>query len=202
MDQNLDEQICKECPNLYSQRNGDLRTTAMCWGFECNSGWFKIIYELSKELEAEILKLPESEREYTCASQVKEKYGILRFYMHSETDEMSYLIREAEQKSSITCEICGKEGELRGFGWLRTVCEEHSQGESTYEQNIKEFEKANPRRKQKESLSNKLYFITRWFKYPKMCLDDIKQDIKWNLWKLKRKIRKLYVRVQSTLNNN
>lgn len=56
------------------------------------------------------------------ASQVKEKFGTLRFYMTSSSDEMEAIIREAERKSAVTCEECGKKGKLRGRGWLYTAC--------------------------------------------------------------------------------
>ena len=58
-----------------------------CPIFECEDGWFELI----KELSAELLKIID-ETDCSCrASQVKEKYGTLRFYMDTETDEMSKL---------------------------------------------------------------------------------------------------------------
>lgn len=189
MNKELDEQLCREFPNLYRQRNGSMRSTAMCWGFECGNGWFQIIYDLSKELEAEILKLPEADREYCCASQVKEKYGTLRFYTHSETDEMSNLIREAGDKSYRTCETCGKPGQYRGWSWYHVSCEEHSDGELTYKEYIKEYNKDHPE-ENKTSFKDHFYFITRWFKYPSICVSDLKSDLKWSWWKLKRRIKR------------
>jgi hypothetical protein len=56
------------------------------------------------------------------ASQVKEKYGGLRFYMTSATDEMYDLISEAEHKSEEICEVCGNEGRPSGEGWITTLC--------------------------------------------------------------------------------
>lgn len=127
MKKELDEALVKDFPNLYKNRNGNMKETAMMWGFECGSGWEPLIRKLSEGLEAEILKLPEADREYHCASQVKEKYGTLRYYMHGETDEMSKLINIAENESEITCETCGKEGKLDNkTGWLYTACEEHT----------------------------------------------------------------------------
>lgn len=63
------------------------------------------------------------EPDYPRASQVKEKFGCLRFYMSSETDEMSDLIEEAEEESSVTCSNCGLPG-LPGNkgGWITTLC--------------------------------------------------------------------------------
>jgi ribosomal protein S14 len=56
------------------------------------------------------------------ASQVKEKFGTLRFYMTFETDEMSTIINKAESQSSKTCEACGRPGKIRGKYWLSTRC--------------------------------------------------------------------------------
>lgn len=59
---------------------------------------------------------------YPRASQVKEKFGTLSFYMTSATEEMWKLISEAEKKSGEICEDCGAPGELRPGGWIRTLC--------------------------------------------------------------------------------
>ena len=129
MRKELDEQLCREFPNLFRQRHASMQETCMCWGFDIEDGWFQLVYDLSKKLEAEILKLPESERQHFCASQVKEKYGGLRFYVEGSTDEMEKLIREAEEESEKTCETCGAPGKMRSHHhWYYTSCEEHERG--------------------------------------------------------------------------
>lgn len=123
MRKELDEQLCRECPNLYADRNKSMMETCMYWGFDCMAGWFDIIHDLSLKLEALIVAMPEEERkDYKC-SQCKEKFGTLRFYMTSETDEMEKLISEAESASAKTCEYCGKPGTLRTKGWCFTLCD-------------------------------------------------------------------------------
>ena len=90
--------------------------------FECHNGWADIIDQLSKDLE----QLIDDDMEYCYPVQVKEKYGSLRFYMSTETEEMSDLIEKAEDRSIHTCEICGAPGTLRSkFRWLFTRCERH-----------------------------------------------------------------------------
>lgn len=73
-------------------------------------------------------KLPckciEWEHAHPRASQIKEKFGTLRFYMSSGTEEMWKLIHEAEEKSAHTCEDCGAPGKERNDGWIRTLCDE------------------------------------------------------------------------------
>ena len=123
MKNELDEALCRDFPLLYRRRDSDLRETAMCWGFECGDGWEPIIRELSEKLEAILQKMPEDERGTCCASQVKEKYGTLRFYMHCSTDEMDNLINYAEHRSAYVCEICGKPAKnIDDRGWYIVRC--------------------------------------------------------------------------------
>jgi hypothetical protein len=46
----LDEKLVAAYPELYRDRNGDMRVTLMCWGFECGDGWYQIIDTLSYAL--------------------------------------------------------------------------------------------------------------------------------------------------------
>lgn len=75
------------------------------------------------------------------ATQVKEKYGTLRFYTNYSTRIMDKLINHAEYQSEKTCELCGEEGELSGYGWLTTLCETHrkEKGVPTYKEAIEEI---------------------------------------------------------------
>lgn len=57
--------------------------------------------------------------------QVKEKFGTLRFYS-GVTDDIQKYIYLAERLSEVTCEVCGKPGELQSpRGWYSTVCKDH-----------------------------------------------------------------------------
>jgi hypothetical protein len=57
--------------------------------------------------------------------QVKEKFGGLRFYIDSGSDEMYNRISKAENDSYTICEETGKPGELRtDIGWMRTLCDD------------------------------------------------------------------------------
>lgn len=60
-------------------------------------------------------------------TQVKEKFGGLRFYVQQGTDEVYKLVSEAEAKSYHICEVCGVGGELIVVGGIyMTRCDEHS----------------------------------------------------------------------------
>ncbi len=89
--------------------------------FECGNGWFELLKELIEGIKA----ICERKGIETRASQVKEKYGSLRFYMETETDEISKLIEIAEEKSSNTCESCGAQGKIKrsGVDWYYCSCD-------------------------------------------------------------------------------
>lgn len=124
MKKELDEDLVKRYPLLYADRHKSVMETAMCWGFP-GDGWYHLLNDLSAELEHLIREWVSEHgtENHPRASQVKEKFGTLRFYMTGETDEMEDLIDEAEKLSAETCEDCGRTGELRdSFGWLATLC--------------------------------------------------------------------------------
>lgn len=52
MTKEQDKTLVTRYPMLYGQRNKDMKETCMCWGFECGSGWFDLINELSAGLES------------------------------------------------------------------------------------------------------------------------------------------------------
>lgn len=126
MSPDLDAKLCADFPQLYSVRDGDTRGSVSHFGFETGDGWFRIIDALSARLEEIIEGLPAGERDEYYAVQVKEKFGGLRFYMNTETEEMSRAIEEAEGRSVVTCEMCGRPGRPTGCGWVKTLCEAHA----------------------------------------------------------------------------
>ena len=76
MNKHYDRYLVKHYPILYQGRHKSPKHTCMCWGFECGDGWFNLINSLSFVLEM-------ISRKYhiqIVATQIKEKYGTLRFY--------------------------------------------------------------------------------------------------------------------------
>ena len=92
--------------------------------FSVDNGWLGILQRLIVDL----IELGWDKQ--IC--QVKEKFGGLRFYTNATSDEMHDRIRLAEDASYITCEKCGELGELRGGGWMATLCDEHAEGREVY----------------------------------------------------------------------
>ena len=91
---------------------------------ECvGPGWHKIVEPLiDKAWEMGI-----------TIDQIKEKYGGLRFYFSGGLkitgkmfDKFMKLVDEAEARSYLICERCGKDGKLRqDLDWILTLCDEH-----------------------------------------------------------------------------
>lgn len=125
MDEKLDKALVRDFPILFGDRYEDMRQTAMCWGFPGN-GWEPLIRELAEKLE----EYNNTHIGNVVATQVKEKFGGLRFYVfftegvtREDSGKMWELIGKAELKSEKTCEYCGAPGKLRESGWVKTRCD-------------------------------------------------------------------------------
>lgn len=206
MKKELQDRLFADFPHLYGDHNKPMTESCMCWGIDCDDGWYKIIRELSEKLEALIVQYRKNNPNTSCyicacpkdshyasrgyntgkclaihkrankhlysiwrgrkkfyqrwffkakwviysvinwfydnfnytllachcekyepcaprASQVKEKYGTLSFYMTTGTDEIFNAIYDTEAKSATVCELCGAVGEVRNDGWIITRCD-------------------------------------------------------------------------------
>lgn len=100
--------------NEYEKLRADFPVLFERVSFEVGPGWLPMIRELAEKITA---------IDPICqASQVKEKYGTLRFYMDTACDAVYYLIDEYEAISERTCEECGAPGTIGGKGWITTRC--------------------------------------------------------------------------------
>jgi ribosomal protein S27E len=147
MKEDLDQLLCEKYPKIFVNRNSDMRTTAMCWGFEHGDGWYNIINQLCNNIQHHIdwshkshesdLKWneehPENQREVrkicsqVVAEQVKEKFGTLRFYYQGGDDTVDGMVQMAEAMTEVTCEKCGSPATRRSGGWIRTLCDIHEE---------------------------------------------------------------------------
>lgn len=98
--------------------------TLMCFGFECDDGWFDVIWELCEDVER-LLENVESSSEYESFEiiQVKEKFAELRVYTNWSTHSIDERIQKAEEDSRYICEHCGMPGEqISDGGWMFVSC--------------------------------------------------------------------------------
>lgn len=91
--------------------------------FECSDGWFDLLHSLCADIDNECKKLGLTNDQWTKATQIKEKFGGLRFYVTSCATSIHELIASAEEKSLEICESCGLPGTIRRGGWIRTLCD-------------------------------------------------------------------------------
>ena len=143
MNKLLDDYLCKKYPKIFSERNKSMKETCMCWGFECDEGWFTLIDNLCQAIQFRIdnpgyNQDGEIEIQQVVALQVKEKYGTLRFYFAGGNDEIRGMVSIAEYLSGSICEVCGKMDETIGKtkGWIKTICFECSDKNRPWQPNI------------------------------------------------------------------
>lgn len=110
------DEIIEKCPNVFRHIKY----------VECCSGWKDLIFETAIAVENELVKLPPHIVEEMYATQIKEKFGGLRFYMSYCHEVIDDIISRAESKSTSICEVCGSPGSRKiDRGWIQTLCNSH-----------------------------------------------------------------------------
>ena len=61
---------------------------SLTYGIECEDGWFELIFNLCEQLKDENIEV----------TQIKEKFGTLRFYYNFESDKAKDLVKITEAK--------------------------------------------------------------------------------------------------------
>ena len=90
---------------------------------EMPDGWRKAFGEqMCEEIRDELEKVGLLD-EYRI-TQIKEKYGTLRWYSHFTTDGLEAIIRKYEDLSAYTCIHCGKRATRVTLGWISPFCDE------------------------------------------------------------------------------
>lgn len=110
--------LIESFPMLYRGVDEGPMSCLICFGMECDDGWFDLIFELSRQI-CEMSPM-------TKAMQVKEKFGALRFYVSGGESVIFDIIDQFEECSVRICEVCGAPGKTRGMSWLKTLCDKHA----------------------------------------------------------------------------
>ena len=102
--------------------------------FECGNGWYELIDVMCSIIERRQRRgsVPSDDIEIT---QIKEKFGGLRFYYSGGDDHIGGMVTMAEVWAGRTCETCGNLGKRRDGGWVRTLCDVH---EAEHQAKLKE----------------------------------------------------------------
>lgn len=140
MENDRDLKLKEKYPKILKNLGGPSNETCMSWihgGIAVGDGWIPLLEELFKFCQAQ--------HDYNgypqlVADQIKEKFGVLRFYYHFEDcdsesaklgekfnrseDYLEGAIDFVEQLTSTICENCGKPSKVSGEVWLSTLCDE------------------------------------------------------------------------------
>lgn len=134
MNNELQNKLFELAPILYQEKDLDVESTCMCWGFECPDTWFELLFELTIQIEK--INNTYKDKFEIIANQVKEKYGYLHFYysvkyidenFFNEADEIlaqvNKFISDAEIKSMKICCNCGQPATKMSKGWIMYYCD-------------------------------------------------------------------------------
>ena len=118
MSPELEKKLVEKYPLIFREYGQPPEKSCMAWGMAHDDGWFDLIDKLC----ADIMKMEGADN--FSATQVKEKFGGLRFYFNGASDEMWKRVTRAEEESYTVCEVCGSKEEVTtaGPGWIRTLC--------------------------------------------------------------------------------
>ena len=114
----------------YDTRYELMRTSAVAGDTSLLNEYVEGLHSTYKELIIEEI-LTESPRvirqkvEQVVVTQVKEKFGTLRFYYNGGDNYIDALVAMAEGMTARTCEECGNPGHRSDNGWIRVRCDKH-----------------------------------------------------------------------------
>ncbi|HHZ94801.1 MAG TPA: hypothetical protein EYN67_04385 [Flavobacteriales bacterium] len=103
MDSHKTNELYEKFPHLYRERLVPLANSKMGWGFQCEDGWYKIIYEMSKKIDR--LSVP-GEFAPSITEISRNKDGTLYVEARNLTPPVADVITSAKEQSRLTCEFC------------------------------------------------------------------------------------------------
>jgi len=112
----------EEFENLYFEKYKRFFKDKLPYGLECYQGWHNIIWDLTQAIENYMgnNNAPQDMQ----ITQIKQKFGGLRFYTNKGDGTIWGMIRFAEDQSYKICEKCGERGTLdTEFAYVITLCE-------------------------------------------------------------------------------
>ena len=122
MKKELQDKLIKKYPKIFSEIGLSPQESCMAFGLEVGDGWYWIIDHLCSYLQylTDVEDYPQ-----IVVSQVKEKFGTLRFYVQSANKEQYDIIAFVEKLSGSICEQCGTTNNVsrKGEGWITTLCD-------------------------------------------------------------------------------
>lgn len=126
MRKELEDKLIDKYPELFEDKDKPPTESLMCYGCECDDGWFDILNGMCRQIYQHINSKKENRPSYRF-TQIKEKFAGLRVYGIGSDDYIDGVVDMAESISYHTCEVCGDKGFTMSSGfWLKTLCEKHA----------------------------------------------------------------------------
>ena len=93
------------------------------FGFECGDGWFWLVDQLMSSIQN---YCKNNKKPSISVTQIKEKFGGLRFYYDGGNDKINGMVWFAENLSYQICETCGTTNHVGQTtkGWIYTICKD------------------------------------------------------------------------------
>ena len=104
MNKELQDELFGRYPAIFVENNLAPNESALGRGVECDDGWLTLIETLCRVLQAETNQV---EAPQVVATQIKEKFGTLRFRVRNASERQRAMIEFAEAMSERICETCG-----------------------------------------------------------------------------------------------
>lgn len=123
----LEQKLFTKYPKIFEGRTLPIRQNLMSFGYECGDGWYWLIDNLCSRIQSYIdLNQQHKKIPQVVATQVKEKYGGLRFYYTGGDELIDGMVWLAEDLSFNICECCGTHENVsqhKNNNWIYTRCE-------------------------------------------------------------------------------
>ena len=85
-------------PTLYRERTMTLAQSQMAWGFQCDDGWYDLVWDLSEQLSSD---------PSLAVNEIRADKGELLVSLTNPSPEATDAVEHTRLKSKFTCELCG-----------------------------------------------------------------------------------------------
>jgi hypothetical protein len=134
MNHELELKLYNKYPKILRDCGKSPMESCMAFWIETDDGWYELLDKCMEKLQYFCDLCSKDGREVqVVASQIKEKYGTLRFYTSVydansiEDAIIDDIINQTEGRSARTCEVSGEYGEPCHIGgWYKTLCYEEA----------------------------------------------------------------------------